>query len=224
VGTIGVAELDVRHKMKTIVILLCVMVVCLLTTGFTMSGAGENYPTVQSAFDGGYYVRSIPTKDYGIEGKTQVFRVKRDGDELLDEYPLYMRGELYLGWSPTAGKYCLVHVEPERITSVDDFSKLGKVSRLAFYMGGNELFAYTDHDLEKMGLQQHVQTLANPQPGQFVIRGIQQIPSTNQYVFEIQKTTKTGQDTEKLLLDITTGKIFHADSQEKAEQGAAANP
>ena len=56
----------------------------------------ENIPTVQSAFGGSYYVRSIPAEAIGNKGKTQVFKVKSSGDELLDEYPVYMRGELYL--------------------------------------------------------------------------------------------------------------------------------
>jgi hypothetical protein len=130
-----------------------------LTTGFKMSGRGENRPTVQSAFDGTYYVRSVPSSDYGTEGKTQVFKVRSNGDELVDEYPVYMRGELYLGWDPIAGKWCLVHLEPERISSNNDFEKLGKVSRLAFYMGGKEIMAYTGKELAEMGLKQKVQTL-----------------------------------------------------------------
>jgi hypothetical protein len=56
-----------------------------------MSCRGENRPTVQSAFDGTYYVRSVPSTDYGTEGKTQVFKVRSNGDELVDEYPVYMR-------------------------------------------------------------------------------------------------------------------------------------
>ena len=64
-----------------------------------------------------------------------------------------MRGELYLGWSPLAGKWYVVHVEPQRITSNDDYRKLGRVSRLAFYMGGKKIHSYSQEDLDKMGLQ-----------------------------------------------------------------------
>ena len=179
----------------------------LLSTGFKISGKGENRPTVQSAFGGAYYVRSVPGADFGTEGKTQVFRVRKDEDELLDEYPVFMRGELFLGWSPLAGKWCLVHLEPERIRSNDDYTKLGKVSRLTFYMGGKKLHAYSGEELEKMGLKRKVQTLVYRQPGQFLVHGIRQVPRTNHYVFVIEKNGAPGNNPEEILLDITTGKI-----------------
>ena len=183
------------------------MTLALLTTGFKIAGKGENRPTVQSAFGGAYYVRSVPDGDFGNKGKTQVFRVKRDLDELLDEYPVYMRGDLYLGWSPLAGKWCLVHLEPERITSNDDSRKLGKVSRLTFYRGGKKIHTYSGAALEKMGLKRSVQTLVHKQPGQFLVHGIRQVPRTNHYVFVIEKIGAPGSDPEKIWLDITTGKI-----------------
>ena len=209
--------------MKTFAFLLMAIAVVGLTTGFQMRGAGENRPIVQSAFGGSYYVRSVPSADFGTEGKTQVFAVKREGDELLDEYPVYMRGELYLGWSPLSGKWCLVHLEPERITSNNDGWKLGKVSRLAFYSGGKELLTYKAEDLEKMALKEHVPTLVHRRRGQFMVHGIRQIPQTNHYVFVIEKTTETGSDTETISLDITTGRIFRDDSEKKAEPIAPAN-
>ena len=168
-------------------------------------------------------MRSVPGSDYGTDGKTQVFKVKSNGDEVVDEYPIYMRGELYLGWSPIAGKWCLVHLEPERITSNNDFEKLGKISRLAFYMGGKEIIAYTGKDLEKMGLKTKVQTLVSRQPGQFMAHGIEQVPGTNHYVFVIAKTAEQGNGTEPVSLDITTGKTFSGDSGKKAEPKRSTN-
>jgi hypothetical protein len=191
---------------KTFLFLTIATVVVFLTMGFKMSGRGENRPTVQSAFGGTYYVRSVPSSDYGTEGKTQVFKVRSNGDELVDEYPVYMRGELYLGWDPSAGKWCLVHLEPERITSNNDVEKLGKVSRLAFYMGGKEIMAYTGNDLEEMGLKRKVEALVYRQQGQFMVHGIQQVPGTNRYAFVIEKTTEKRNDTETISLDITTGR------------------
>ena len=218
-------------------LLFCVLAsACvLLTTGFQIAGRGENCPTVQSAFAGTLYVRSVPSSDYGTDGKTQVFKVRSNGDELVDEYPVYMRGELYLGWGPIWGKWCLVHLEPERITSNNDFEKIGKVTRLAFYMGGKEIMAYTGKELEEMGLKQKVQTLVYRQRGQFMVHGIQQVPGTNHYVFVIEKTTEKGNGIETISLDITTGKTFSDDSGKKAapkgspngsqpDQGNAAKP
>jgi len=209
--------------MRTLVPLIVAIGSILLMTGFKMAGHGENQPTVQSAPGGYAYVRSIPSSDYGNEGKTQVFRVRKNGDELLDEYPLYMRGELYLGGSPITGKSCLVHLEPERITSNNDFKKMGKVSRLAFYMGGRELFAYTGEDLEKMGLKDRVQTLVYRHAGQFMALGIQQVPLTNHYVFVIEKIAEKASGTETICFDITTGKPFENDSQRTPEPKGGAN-
>jgi hypothetical protein len=203
--------------MKRIALPMIAMALALLTAGFRMDGRGENQPTVQSALGGAYYVRTVPNGDVGTEGNTKVFQVKRDGDKLLDEYPVYMRGELYLGWSPIAGKWCLVHIEPERITSNDDFRKIGQVSRLAFYMGGKNIGAYTRQDLEKMGLKRRVQTLVHKQPGQFMVQGICQIPMTNSYVLKIEKISGKTNEIETLLLDVTTGKIFSPEPEKNAE-------
>ena len=209
--------------MKTFLSVVIVIASALLTTSFKMAGHGENQPTVQSAPGGYAYVRSIPTGDYGNEGKTQVFRVRKNSDELLDEYPVYMRGELYLGGSPITGKSCLVHLEPERITSNDDFAKIGKVSRLAFYMGGKELAAYTAKDLEKMGLKGKVQTLAYRREGQFMVVGIQQVAGTNHYVFVIEKIAERGKGTETVCFDITTGKPMEDDFNRPGSKAPASS-
>jgi hypothetical protein len=209
--------------MKTLSSVIVVIASALLMTGFKIGGHGENHPTVQSAPGGYAYVRSIPINDYGNEGKTQVFRVVRNGDELLDEYPVYMRGELYLGASPITGKCCLVHLEPERITSNNDFKKMGKVSRLAFYMAGKELVAYTGEDLEKMGLKDKVQTLVYRHAGQFMVVGIQQVPLINHYVFVIEKIAGQGKGTETVCFDVTTGKPIREDSEKRPEPKSRAN-
>ena len=126
---------------------------------------------------------------------------------MLDEYSSYMRGELHLGWSPICGKWCLVHIEPVRITN--DLGMFeGKLSRLAFYMGGKEIFSYTAEDLSKFGLERKVSTFGNKSRGQFIIHEIEQIPGTNDYVLPIEKIGDDLTVPEKLLFDITTGKIF----------------
>lgn len=152
-------------------------------------------------------MRSIPSEDFGTKGKTQVYRVKSSGDELLDEYPVYMRGELYLGWSPILGKWSLVHLEPARVSSDIDFQNMGKVTRLAFYLGGKEIFSYSSEDLRKLGLERRVAHLKNNLNGSFIVHGIEQIPSTNKYDFVMEKTVNNSSKTEKIFLDITTGKV-----------------
>jgi len=160
-------------------------------------------------------VRSIPSEDFGSKGKTQVLRVRNSGDELLDEYPVYMRGELYLGWSPILGKWCLVHLEPARVSSDIDFDNMGKVTRLAFYVGGKEIFSYSSEDLQKLGLERKVAHLTNNLTGSFTVHGIDQIPLTNHYVFAMERTVGNQTNTEKVLLDITTGKVLADDSRKK---------
>jgi hypothetical protein len=172
-----------------------------------IAGNGENFPTVQSKSGGSYYVRSIPSEDFGTKGKTQVFAVKRTGDELLDEYPVYMRGDLYLGWSPILGKWGVVHLEPARVTSDIDINR-GSVTRLAFYMGGKEIFSYSQDDLQKLGLERKVVHLNYNRNGSFMAHGIEQIPGTNNYVFVLERTVNNSSNTERILLDITTGKAF----------------
>ena len=46
-------------------------------------------------------------------------------------------------------KYCLVHMEPERFASDIDYQKMGKVSRLAFYVGGNSMNTLNDRSIMK---------------------------------------------------------------------------
>jgi hypothetical protein len=152
------------------------------------------------------YVRSVPTEDSGTKGATQVFRVRSPGDELLDEYPVYMRGELYLGWSPIVGKYGLVHVQPAIMTSDMDRANAGRITRLAFYIGGKELFSYSTEDLQKLGLERRVVHLRNNQNGSFMVHGIVQVPNTNNYVSVFERTVNNSSTTERILLDITTGK------------------
>ncbi|MDA7916217.1 hypothetical protein N9B94_03185 [Verrucomicrobia bacterium] len=192
--------------MKRLLIPAFTLTLILLTTGFKISGKGENRPTLQSALAGAYYVRTVPSEDFGTSGKTEVFQVSSKGDILLDEYPVFMRGKLYLGWSPLAGKICLVQVCPERITSNDDWNKLSKISRLAFYMGGKETLSYTRKELEEMGLTNKVAHLAHSGAGYYLIHGIRQVPRSNHYGLAIERNITGGRET--IMLDITTGKTL----------------
>jgi len=167
----------------------------------------ENFPTVQSAFDGRYYVRSVPSEAIGDKGKTQVFAVKHGEDELLDEYPVYMRGELFLAWSPSSGQWSLVHLELARVWSEFDIDDMGKVSRLAFYLGGRLIADHSPEELRQLGLERRVTHLGNQRIGHFTVLGIEQVASTNRYVFVMETINRLGR-AERIRLDITTGKAF----------------
>jgi hypothetical protein len=153
------------------------------------------------------YVRTVPRQSSGTGGTTRVFKVKADQDELVDEYPVYMYGDLYLEWSPLAGKWCLVHLEPARMTSDIDLGNSGRVSHLVFYMGGRELARYNTQDLGNIGLDRRVITLQYANQGQFMVTGISQVPATNDYVFLVRKIDSGGKIVE-VAFDVTTGKIF----------------
>jgi hypothetical protein len=185
------------------------------TLNAKIAGKGENTPTVQSAFGGAYYVRSIPSDDFGNIGKTQVVKVKNDSDEILDEYPVYMRGQLYLGWSPIQGKWCLIHLEPIRITNDKDYYNMGRISRMVFYMGGKAIHSYSGEDLIKIGLERSVTSLEHGIHGQFKIHGIKQVELTNRYALSIEKSTLQSKVPEELLFDITTGKLLGNGAEKK---------
>ncbi len=120
---------------------------------FKISGKGENHTSVQSFEGGRYYLRSTPDDDFGTAGKTELYAVKKGGDELQETFPVYMRGELFLGWISMGGKWAVVQVEPVRITSNDDFKKLGKVSRVVFYLAGKKIKEYPAAELAELGMK-----------------------------------------------------------------------
>jgi hypothetical protein len=51
-----------------------------------------------------------------------------------------------------------------------------------------------------------------------MVLGICQIPKANSYVLKIEKISEKANETETLLLDVTTGKIFSPEPEKNAEQ------
>lgn len=190
---------------------LFVIALCLLAgtaSAFKVAGHGENNATVQSALAGAYYVRSVPSSEFGEDGETTVNRVHAGGDEVLDTYPIYMRGRLILGWSPIVGKWSLVHLEPVRITSNDDRDKVGKLESLRFNIGGTHLKTYTGAGLQSLGLESEVSTLEHGRPGDFLVRGIAQVSGTNAYHLVVAFNDAAGKRGE-VRFDITSGERLH---------------
>jgi len=174
---------------------------------FKISGKGENHTVVHSFEGGRYYLRSTPDDDFGTAGKTELYSVKKGGDELQETFPVYMRGELFLGWISMGGKWALVQVVPERIRSNDDYRKLGKVSRLVFYLGGEKIKEYPAAELAKLGM---VRVSRNPrQPGDFSAVGNDYTqPGRFPFKFTIinEKTKK-----DWITFDLETGKLLQAE-------------
>jgi len=178
------------------------------TNASKISGKGENRAAVQSFFEGQYYIRSIPSENYGSAGTTTVYKVQNDNDVTLNGYPFYMRGQLFLGWSPLKGQWCVIHLEPMRIENNKEvLTKIGRSSKLAFYMGGQKLISYSNSDIESFGLNRRVNEITNKRHGDYTVNGIKQIPGTNNYVFEVEGYDASGSYF-VLKFDITTGKVI----------------
>lgn len=188
---------------------LCLGLVSTSGSSFASKRAGPdvNVPTVQSGFDGTMYVRSVPADELGTAGVTEVYQVARDHDLLVDRYPFYLRGTLHLGWSPRAGTWCVVQVEPLRITDDRDWRLAGTLGGLSFHCGGKTIKRYARPELEAMGLVRQVRTLVYKRPNEFMVRGIEQVQNTNDYVLAIDRIAQLdGAGTPvELRLDILTG-------------------
>ena len=182
--------------------------------GFSIRGKGENRPVVHSFFNGKYYLRSIPAEDYGTAGKTVLYEVGKEEDKAIDQYDVYMRGELFLGWLPLEGKFAVVQLEPVRITSADDFEKLGKVSRLLFYKGGKLIREYSQEDLAGLDLVSRTWRLTGE--GDFTVEGVQQVPRTNHYRFQVTRRDEKLKP-EILKFDISTGELADFTGAQKPE-------
>ena len=203
------------------------LIICLFTglatnlMAFSIAGKGENFPVVHSFVDGRYYLRSTPTEDYGTAGKTELYRVTKDGDELVDRYDVYMRGQLFLGWLPDLGKWAIVQLEPRRIVSNDERQKIGDVARLVFYLAGAKVREYPQEDLADMGLVKQSGRLM--EVGSFTVQGIEQVPRTNRYLFAVKKKSEIPEPV-VMAFDIATGERLTEEQGDAAQPATAVKP
>src|SRR3954452_19405403 len=98
-----------------------------------------NRPYVQSGADGVLYARCLPDALNGPAGRTRVYSVGRDKDELIETYDWYAEGGVTLGWSPIAGRVAVI--------------ARGNGAEPSFFLGDKRLAAYTADDLEKLGVE-----------------------------------------------------------------------
>ena len=169
---------------------------------YAYKGSDENQPYVQSSLDGRYYVRSIPEEKVGEKGATELYAVKKGADELIDRYDIYMKGSVFVGWSPSTSKFSLIHLEKKIIMNENWMAIMSRpVSRLVFYQGGKKIKTYSEEDLSKLGLIRPVEFSYGIE-GDYVVKGIEQVPNTNDYLFSVEKPNK-----EIISFDITTGSL-----------------
>ena len=176
-----------------------VLVAMIMVTGAALAGkVGPHRAYVQSGPDrlgSGLYARCVPSDDRGSAGRTKVFRVRAEGDAVLDEYDWFAPGGLVLGWSPIAGKVALLALMQDE--PADDWKAQ---EALRFAMGGERLASYTNGQLIEMGAEETADSVYGMRAG-FRIIGCEQLPGTNEYDFVL------GIDDGKTLrFDITTGK------------------
>lgn len=191
-------------KMKTAVTFDSLIKTCILTTiigmmsvatmreAFAVSEPG-NYPYVQSGPGGVFYARCIPNEATGSAGFTDIYRVQKERDELVDHYDWYCKRSVVLGWSPIAGKVGVMAIGKDEPTSPE------KQVELSFYLGSKFLKSWTTAELKRLGAE------VSPNPygakrAVFQVVGCEQIPNTNEYVFILQ----FGKD-KKVSFDILTG-------------------
>ena len=143
-----------------------------------------NRPYVQSGADGVLYARCVPDQVTGSAGRTRVYGVGRDKDDLIETYDWYPQGGVTLGWSPAAGK---VAVMARR-----------NGAELSFYLGGKLTASYTADDLGRLGVE--VAKRQDPGGPVFKAIGCEQVPGTNDYDFLIESKGK------RLAFDVVTRK------------------
>jgi hypothetical protein len=168
-----------------------------------------NRPYVQSGPDGALYARCVPDATTGSAGRTRVYSVGRDKDDLLETYDWYAQDGVTLGWSPTAGR---VAVMARR-----------NGAELSFYLGGKLLASYTAEELGKFGVEVARRRVPLPEGAEFRVVGCEQVPGTNDYDFVIESKGK------RLTFDIVTGKPRSAERADLRgpggrDEGAGGDP
>ena len=144
--------------------------------------AAANRAYVQSGPDGVFYARCIPRDNTGSAGSTDIYRVKSDGDELVDHYDWYSPHSVELGWSPIAGKVAVMVRHRDAPTTPD------KQVELALHLGGKLLKTFTTDDLVRLGAEIHADPSGGGKRAEFQVAGCEQMerPNANQYAFTLR--------------------------------------
>ncbi len=177
--------------------------------------AAFNRLYVQSMQGGGvFYARCIPAEQTGTAGFTDIYRVRREGDERVDHYDWYSPQGLVLGWSPIAGQVAVMARRREPAATPDQQVELG------FYLGGRHLKSWTTAELQALGATVAAIREDNP-PGKFAefqLLGCEQIDNSNEYVFTVQFSGR-----KKAAFDILTGNVYRPPKLTRTEAAELAN-
>ena len=143
-----------------------------------------------------FYARCVPAAARGSAGRTEVFRVREGGDEVVDRYEWYAPCGLVLGWSPIKGKVAVLAIVRD-----ESAAEWGRREQLRFSIGGEHLASYTNDDLIAMGAGRAASSAYGLHAG-FSVIGCEQVPGTNEYDFVIEIGPE-----KRLRFDITTGRV-----------------
>ncbi len=142
-----------------------------------------NTAYVQSMRDGGgFYARCVPSSADGWKGKTTVYRVRGESDELVDTYDVFSPGGVDLCWSPKAGKIAVL------MWNQSYGRNKGDTVELKFFIGGQHLRDYNTQDLQKVGFL----GLERGMSASLKVDGCTQVSRTNDYRFVIRSRTQDG--------------------------------
>jgi len=156
-----------------------------------------NCPYVQSGPDGVFYARCIPRETTGSGGFTDIYKVQKDHDELVDHYDWFTKHGVVLGWSPIAGKVAVMAIRKDAPSPPD------QQIEFSFYLGGKLLKSWTTADLNRLGAEVSP-SFYGGERAVFQVLGCEQVPRTNEYIFSI----KIAKDN-KVSFDILTGDLQH---------------
>lgn len=156
----------------------------------------EYTPYVTSGCDGIFYARGTPTAADGSSGHTEIYRVRADGDQLIDRYAWYAPGRVTLGWSPTAGKIAVLSV-----MASERGAGWRKQEELRFSLGGAHLASWTNEQLLALGAAE-VHSSHGGSHADYRVIGCEQVLGTNEYDFVVEIAGG-----KRLRFDILTGKL-----------------
>ncbi len=181
-----------------------VIVSLLILSGSAAAKSGGNAPYVATfESQSPFYARCIPDQDSGSQGTTQIFQVRKEGDEIITTFPWYNRHGLSMGWSPIAGKVAVMRIRQEEGLAPE------KQIEFSFYLEDKLLHSYTTADLIQLGAKATLIRTAGvkgfgnpPQRALYQVEGCHQVAGTNDYYFKVRLGDK-----ETLLFDVLSGNL-----------------
>src|SRR5438874_2333974 len=133
--------------MRTRTIIIIGLVALISLPAALASKEAGNRPYVQSGPGGIFYARCIPQDTTGSAGFTDIYRVQKERDEVVDHYGWFAKQGVVLGWSPIAGKVGVLAICKDTPTLPD------KQAEVSFYLGGKLLRSWTTADLKRLGAE-----------------------------------------------------------------------